>query len=77
MARKLDGQPPLEQTRLATKYPWDEWTDGDWWEITQGEDFTSEPSTMVSVLHNHAGRHQLQCEAHRRGNTIVFKLWRS
>lgn len=55
MARVVDdlrtyGGPIEDQGRFSD-YPWDEWTDGNFWEITQGEDFVVSLPTMRVYLY--------------------------
>jgi hypothetical protein len=51
MAKKVDELPA--PTR-AGKYAWDEWLDGDVWELTRGEDFETPPKLMQSAIHSAA-----------------------
>jgi hypothetical protein len=44
MARRLDSFP----VQAGSRYPWDEWLDGDAWELVPGEDFQSKPTTLRS-----------------------------
>jgi hypothetical protein len=39
MAKKLEQFPDVSRPGRPDKYPWDEWLDGDPWELTSGEDF--------------------------------------
>lgn len=39
-------------------YPWDEWLDGDVWQLTSGEDFDGHPLMMERIIRTRAtGRH--------------------
>jgi hypothetical protein len=42
MARRLDSFP----AQTGSRYPWDEWLDGNPWELVPGEDFASKSSTL-------------------------------
>ena len=57
MPRKLDQFP----TAASSRYPWDQLLDGDPWELIQGEDFTSKPTTFVS---------NARAQARRRGGSV-------
>jgi len=35
-------------------YPWDEWLDGDIWQLTQGEDFDTHPLMMERIIRTRA-----------------------
>ena len=50
MARKLDTFP----TAAGSRYPWDEWLDGNVWELVHGDDFTAKPSTFRSIASGQA-----------------------
>ena len=62
MSRKLksyDFTQPSSLT-MADKavYPWDEWFDGDIWELTAGEDFQGHPLMMERIIRTRAtGKH--------------------
>jgi hypothetical protein len=43
-----------------SKYPWDEWFDGDIWVLEQGEDFTISLPNMRSVIYGAADRAGLE-----------------
>jgi hypothetical protein len=62
MARKLDQWPAPAAT---SRYPWDQFLDGDPWELLQGEDFHSRPSTFVA---------NARAQAKRRGGTVRTRL---
>ena len=44
MPRKLE-QFPVAGTR---RYPWDEWLNGDVWQLFKGDDYTSKTTTILS-----------------------------
>lgn len=51
MAKRLSS-PPARRT--YSRYPWHEWTDGSWWQITRGEDFTISILAMKAQLYGRA-----------------------
>lgn len=53
MARKVDVFPAAPD---SSRYPWDEWLDGDVWELVHGEDFKGRPNTFRSNARNQAKR---------------------
>lgn len=61
MPRVLESLPV--QTRGGTgrgeKYPFDEWFDGNAYELVEGEDFDSKRSTMATVIHTAATKRDL------------------
>jgi hypothetical protein len=40
-----DRSPSLP--RRVSRYPWEEWADGNWWEAVQGVDYTCKTSSFV------------------------------
>lgn len=63
-----------QRTDAPTKYPWAEWTSGSWWKITQGEDYNVSTDNMWRTLTLHAQRHSMTVQAHRRGESLIFKF---
>jgi len=70
MAIRIDSMPVTTRTRKSI-YPWDEWTDGSIWQVTEGEDFTSSPKTFVQGCYAHAKRHGLKVEVRSVGESVV------
>jgi len=62
MAEKLEEYEFKNQRSTGKgKYPWDQWLDGDVWQLTHGEDFTTEVANFRSwAYHN----------ARKRGGTL-------
>ena len=62
MPRKLDRFP---SAALRSRYPWDQVLDGDAWEVVQGEDFESKPSTFIA---------NARAQAKRRGGRVRTRM---
>ncbi len=60
MARKLDSFPAA----TGARYPWDDYLDGNVWELVRGEDFTSKTATF---------RANAQIQAKKRGGRVRSK----
>lgn len=58
----------------GSKYPWWQWTDGNWWKIERGEDFSQEADSMRRTLALHAQRHSMTVEIHKRGDVVLFRF---
>src|SRR5882672_3598278 len=58
MATKLKSYDFSQPSQLTTSekatYPWDEWFDGDIWQITCGEDFDGHPLMMERIIRTRA-----------------------
>lgn len=50
----------------SARYPWDEILNGEVWELTEGEDFTSRPSTLIS---------NARLQAKRRNGNVRTRLF--
>jgi hypothetical protein len=61
MPRVLDGLPKTTRGNVgrSEKYPFDEWFDGNVYELVEGEDFESKRSTLATVIHNAATKRDL------------------
>ena len=62
------------QREYSTKYPWDQWTDGEWWMIRKDEDFDTSTSSMRSMLMTHAKRHGMTVKVIKRLDCLTFKF---
>jgi hypothetical protein len=61
MPRKLEQFPAAASSR----YPWDQLLDGAPWEVVEGEDFTSKPTTFIQ---------NARTQARRRGGVLRTRL---
>src|SRR3954469_20083382 len=61
MPRVLDDLPKAVRGNVgrSEKYPFDEWFDGNVYELVEGEDFDSKRSTLATVIHNAATKRDL------------------
>lgn len=51
----------------ATRAPyvgWDQFTDGEWWELTKGDDFRQEAHKAARAARQWAAVHGYRCKAH-------------
>ena len=64
MPRKLERFPAAASSR----YPWDELLNGDPWELTSGDDFTSKPTTIIQ---------NARTQAKRRGGSVRTRLFQN
>ena len=62
MARVISSFPPAT---TRTRYPWDQWLDGQVWELVAGEDFTAKPETI---------RQSASSQATKRGGRVKTRL---
>jgi len=57
-------------------YPWEEWFDGNIWELTHGEDFHGEAKSFRSNLHTAAAKYGGKVRTNVRDNgNIVFQFY--
>lgn len=61
MPRVLQELPASTRTKVGReeKYPFDEWFDGNVYELVEGEDFEAKRSTLATVIHNAATKREL------------------
>lgn len=71
MAEKLATMP-----KKTGRHPWDEWTDGDVWKITQGEDFQSDIESMRTQLYGKARSLRMDVDLVKdvEAGTITFRM---
>lgn len=79
MARELDDQEAREiidsiEFDTTTKYPWAQWTNGNWWLIKKGEDYERNTDSMRTGITNRAKRHSMKAEVYKRGDTVLFRF---
>jgi len=61
MAKKLKEWPQGRVMRGAySKYPWEEWMDGNIWMLKQGEDFFADMRSMRVMCYNTAKKFDLR-----------------
>ncbi len=60
------GRPPL--------YPWDKWTNGEVYELTQGEDFKTNPASFRALVHRTAKSRGLAAQTTIRKNQVVIQF---
>lgn len=71
MARKVQELPSRSRSE---NYPYDEWFDGDIWEISQDEDFPkANVNSMRANLQGAAKRRGLKLTTRLDGESIVFQ----
>lgn len=76
MATKHTDQDVERLTRGSFRsiYPWNEWTDGSWWEARKDEDFVTPVLSFRSTLYTYASRYDLTVETRRVGDSMFFKF---
>jgi hypothetical protein len=52
MAQRLEKFPASK----AQRYPWDQWLNGEVWQLFLGEDFSAKPATLITNARNQAKR---------------------
>lgn len=62
MARRLDSFPAATR---AQQYPWDEWLDGNVWQLDRGTDYRAKASTIIA---------NARLQAKRRGGILRTRL---
>jgi len=58
----------------TTRYPWDEWTNGDTYELKQGEDFNGRVPQFRSQCNQVAKRRGLTASVLQNGDKVYVKF---
>lgn len=74
MARKLTGF-TIQRTRKSA-YPWEQWTDGEVWEVRRNEDFTCTVPSMLAALWTRAKKMEMKAEVASQGDVVQFRFVR-
>jgi hypothetical protein len=53
-------------------YPWSEWSNGAWWTLKQGEDFTTKLESFRVTAYEHATSRGLGFESHKTGDDTLM-----
>jgi hypothetical protein len=80
-SREAQATEPVNRSKagfdlLASKYPWDKWTDGRVWEVKEGVDFTCSVNIFRSVVYSHAYRKGLVARITARGGRVRLQFKR-
>lgn len=57
-------------------YPWDKWTDGQWWTCEQGEDFSCKSDSFRTGLYRYGMAHGYSVEVQVDGDVVHFQFTR-
>ena len=65
---------PEQQRRTnGQRYPWEQWLDGQIWELTRGEDFSSKPETFRRSVYLAAERIDKKVLTRVMGDRLVVQ----
>jgi hypothetical protein len=67
MARAVDGPLPAAQRR----YPWEQWSDGQVWELTRGEDFEVTAGSFRDTARGWAREHGYTARTYAVSDAVV------
>jgi hypothetical protein len=74
MARTLKRFDFPERHAANSRYPWDQWLDGQIWQITRGEDFDISTESMRVRLYPAAKARGGSIRTNVKGSTITFQF---
>jgi hypothetical protein len=77
MARKLTKESGFEfkRNKGSGKYPWNEWLDGDTWELVHGEDFQPDIPYFAQMCYGAATKRGMKCRTKREGDTLTIQAY--
>lgn len=70
----FDAPSTLTTTEKAT-YPWEDWFDGDVWQIEAGEDFTTHPLMMERIIRTRASSKNHKAKVTLRHLPVGDEQW--
>jgi hypothetical protein len=65
---------PKKRSGPRPRYPWHQWTDGEWWRLYQGVDYRIGTESFRSVAANHALRHDMRLSANATEDGILIRF---
>lgn len=75
MAEKLETYDFRSRVGQGSRYPWDEWLDGGYWKLRQGEDFGAEPKNFTSSIFNAAKKRGKKVNTAVDGEYVVVRAY--
>jgi hypothetical protein len=73
MAKKLKDYTPVKKPGPEPLYPWDEWFDGNFWRLIQGEDFDCSIRSMEHQLRKKAVSKGLKVSVNQEDDGVVVR----
>lgn len=62
--------------RKGSNYPWDEWLNGQIWQLTTGQDFTIAPVSLISSARYEAVDRGMKVRTRRLGEVVVLQAYK-
>ena len=72
---KVLGSFDFQQSESKTKYPWHKWSDGQIWELVEGEDYLVSYGSMRSMIHMRAKRDSRSVRVNATGPGLVLQFY--
>jgi hypothetical protein len=60
-----------------TKYPWQQWANGEVWEVKRGEDFDISPSNFAQRVYQQAYSRGAKANVNINEDTVTFQIVRA
>lgn len=64
------------RAQTISRYPWEDWADGQWWQAVNGEDYTITDAGFRSCLYNWARINGMKAQSRRNADGVVFRIVR-
>lgn len=55
-------------------YPWETWSDGQWWQLTQGDDYQNTPRSFAAIVYKYASRNGLRATIAQWEHGVLLRL---
>lgn len=76
MAKVLEGHEVNEAASGKTRYPWNEWLDGQSRLIVAGEDYTSKEGSFSAMVRFQAKMRQLQVKVEKADTGLIITAYK-
>lgn len=74
MARRLDDY-EFAPGQGRSQYPWQDWLDGNVWELVRGEDFHVAPSSFRGAAQSAAARKNQRIHSRIQGDRVIIQAY--
>lgn len=66
---------PLPTLYSTSRYPWDEWLNGQLWYLLKGRDYLCQHTTLISMAYQHSLIRDLKLASSRREHGILIQTY--
>lgn len=71
---EVDDMVAQNAQETQSRYPWDDWTTGEWWMAVKGVDFFCEPNSFRMAVIMHGRRRSIKSTTYVVGQAVLFRF---